>query len=110
MKSVATFINESEPERLPEEDYGDSVWSERKLHVKKITFPLEHQLFLKLQTNIDEVSDNMHKNPLQAVKQAGDKFLFKAQSLSSFAVAFFKGVYENAVVVNHNISVIVDDC
>ena len=31
MKSVATFINESEPERLPEEDYGDSVWSEREV-------------------------------------------------------------------------------
>ena len=31
MKSVAIFINESEPERLPEEDYGDSVWSEREV-------------------------------------------------------------------------------
>ena len=31
MKSVATFINESEPERLPEEDYGDRVWSEREV-------------------------------------------------------------------------------
>ena len=31
MKSVATFINESELERLPEEDYGDSVWSEREV-------------------------------------------------------------------------------
>ena len=31
MKSVATFINESEPERLPEEDYWDSVWSEREV-------------------------------------------------------------------------------
>ena len=31
MKSVATFINESEPERLPEEDYGDSVWSEQEV-------------------------------------------------------------------------------
>ena len=31
MKSVATFMNESEPERLPEEDYGDSVWSEREV-------------------------------------------------------------------------------
>ena len=30
MKSVATFINESEPERLPEEDYGYSVWSSLK--------------------------------------------------------------------------------
>lgn len=31
MKSVATFINELKSERLPEEDYWDSVWPEREV-------------------------------------------------------------------------------
>ena len=31
MKSVATFIGESETDRLPEDDYGDYVWTEREV-------------------------------------------------------------------------------
>ncbi len=31
MKSVAVFISECETKRLPEEDYGDSVWSESEI-------------------------------------------------------------------------------
>ena len=31
MRSVATFINELEPERLSEDDYGDCIWTEREV-------------------------------------------------------------------------------
>ena len=31
MKYVATFIGESETDRLPEDDYGDYVWTEREV-------------------------------------------------------------------------------
>lgn len=31
MKSVATFIDESKPERLSKEDYGDDVWTEQEV-------------------------------------------------------------------------------
>lgn len=31
MRSVATFVNELEPERLSEDDYGDCIWTEREV-------------------------------------------------------------------------------
>ena len=31
MRSVATFINESEPKRLSEDECGDCIWTEREV-------------------------------------------------------------------------------